>query len=197
MSGVELTDEQIQAMSPEERRELIARLAPAPAGMRMPSARTMERIRRWRLALMLVCVAVLIPWIVYLENTLPDHYVARNWVATWVGFDIILLTLLLLTAIFGWRRRMLLFPSAFACGVLLVCDAWFDVLTSHWGENLLQALLSAVLVELPLAFILIAGPLRLLRYVGIRNGLVDPRLPLWRMPIPVQELWPEGKVPPD
>jgi len=45
--------------------------------------------------------------------------------------------------------------------------------------------------------ILIAGPLRLLRSVAIRNGLVDPRLPLWRMPIPVPELWPEGKLPPN
>jgi hypothetical protein len=197
VSGGELTDEEIQAMSAAERRELIARLAPVPAGTRMPSARTMERIRRWRLALMVVCVAVLIPWIFYLANTLPNHYVARNWVATWVGFDIILLTMLSLTAIFGWRRRQLFFPSAFASGVLLVCDAWFDVLTSHWGENLLQALLSAALLELPLAFILIAGPLRLLRYVAIRNGLVDPRLPLWRMPIPVPELWPEGKIPPN
>jgi hypothetical protein len=197
VSGGELTDEEIQAMSGAERRALIARLAPTPAGMRMPSARTMERIRRWRLALMVVCVVVLIPWIFYLANTLPNHYVARNWVATWVGFDIILLTMLSLTAIFGWRRRQLFFPSAFASGVLLVCDAWFDVLTSHWGENLLQALLSAVLVELPLAFILIGGPLRLLRYVAIRNGLVDPRLPLWRMPIPVPELWPEGKIPPN
>ena len=184
-------------MSAAERRELIARLAPAPAGMRMPSVRTMERIRRWRLALMVVCVVVLIPWIFYLANTLPNHYVARNWVATWVGFDIILLTMLSLTAIFGWRRRQLFFPSAFASGILLVCDAWFDVLTSHWGENLLQALLSAALLELPLALILIAGPLRLLRYVAIRNGLVDPRLPLWRMPIPLPELWPEGKIPPN
>jgi len=197
VSGGELTDEQIQAMSLEERRELIMRLTQATAGTRMPSSRTIERIRKWRLALMLVCVAVLIPWIVYLANTLPNHYVARRWVATWVGFDIILLALLVLTAIFGWRRRMLLFPSAFACGVLLICDAWFDVLTSHWGENMLQALLSAVLVELPLALILIAGPLRLLRSVAIRNGLVDPRLPLWRMPIPVPELWPEGKMPPN
>jgi hypothetical protein len=181
-------------MTPEERRELILRLAPPPSGV-MPTARMMERIRRWRLGLMVASVAVLIPWTVYLAITLPSRYVARNWVGTWVGFDIILLAMLAATAVFGWRRRQLLFPTAFASGVLLICDAWFDVLTSHPGADFLQALASALLVELPLAFVLIAGPLRLLRYVAIRHGLVDPGIRVWRMPIPMPELWPDRSVP--
>ena len=194
MSGVRLSDEEIQAMTPAERRELILRLAPVRAGV-MPSRRTMERIRKWRLILILTCVVALIPWTVFLAVTLPSHYEARNWVATWVGFDIILLAMLAATAVFGWRRRQLLFPTAFASGVLLVSDAWFDVLTSQPGADLVQALLSAALVELPLAFVLIAGPLRLMRHVAVRHGLVDPGVRIWRMPIPVPELWPDGKVP--
>jgi hypothetical protein len=189
VSGVRVTDEQIAAMTTQERRELILRLAPVPAGL-LPARRVMERIRRWRLVLILLCVAALIPWTVYLAVTLPNRYEARNWVATWVGFDIVLTIMLLLTAIFGYRQRQLLFPTAFASGVLLLCDAWFDVLTSHPGSDRLQALLSAAVIELPLAFVLIAGPLRLLRYVAIRNGLVDPGLRIWRMPIPLPELWP-------
>jgi hypothetical protein len=194
VSGLRLSDEEIAAMTPAQRRELILRLAPVPAGL-VPAPRTMERIRRWRLALMLACVAALIPWIVYLAITLPSHYEARNWVATWVGFDVILLAMLVATAVFGWRRRLLLLPTAFASGVLLVCDAWFDVLTSQRGADLVQALLTAFLVELPLAFILIAGPLRLLRYVAIRNGLVEAGLPMWRLPIPMPELWPQRRIP--
>jgi hypothetical protein len=189
VSGVRVTDEQIAAMTTQERRELILRLAPVPAGL-LPARRVMERIRRWRLVLILLCVAALIPWTVYLAVTLPNRYEARNWVATWVGFDIVLTIMLFLTAIFGYRQRQLLFPTAFASGVLLLCDAWFDVLTSHPGSDRLQALLSAAVIELPLAFVLIAGPLRLLRYVAIRNGLVDPGLRIWRMPIPLPELWP-------
>ena len=181
-------------MSVVERRELILRLTPVPEGL-LPRTRTMERIRKWRLVLMLLCVAALIPWTVYLAITLPSHYEARNWVATWVGFDILLLAMLLATAIAGWRRRQLLFPTAFASGVLLICDAWFDVMTSQRGADLMQALLSAVLVELPLAFVLIAGPLRLMRYVAIRHGLVDPGVRMWRVPIPMPELWPDRKVP--
>ncbi|WP_202867283.1 hypothetical protein [Kribbella pittospori] len=192
---MDLTDEQIAAMTPAERRDLILRLAPRePAGL--PSPRTIERIRKWRTALMLLCALALIPWTVYLGMTLPSHYVARNWVATWVGFDILLLTMLVLTALAGWKRKQLVFPTAFATGVLLICDAWFDTMTSHRGADLTQALLSAFLVELPLAFILIAGPLRLLRYVAIRHGMISPKSHLWRMPIPIPDLYPSQKVPP-
>jgi hypothetical protein len=190
---VTLTDEEIATLTPAERRDLILRLAPCPDPM-LP-LRTIERIRKWRTALMLLCVAALIPWTVYLAVTLPNHYVARNWVLTWVGFDILLLTMLTLTALAGWKRKQLVFPTAFASGVLLICDSWFDVMTSQRGSDLTQALLSAFIVELPLAFILIAGPLRLMRYVAVRHGLIHPHTHLWRMPIPIPDLYPDRKVP--
>jgi hypothetical protein len=191
---VYLTDEQIAAMTPAQRRDLILRLAPRPAGM--PSRQTVDRLRKSRTVLILVCAAALIPWIVYLAITLPNHYVARNWVVTWVGFDILLLAMLVLTALAGWKRKQFVFPTAFATGVLLVCDAWFDVMTSQRGGDLTQALLSALLVELPLAVLLIVGPLRLLRYVAIRHGMISPGSQLWRMPIPIPDLYPDRKVPP-
>lgn len=181
-------------MTSSDRRELVRRLLPTPRGPIL-NPQTMHRIRKWRLVLMLLAVAVLIPWTVYLANTLPDHYVARNWVATWVGFDILLLAMLAVTAIAGWRRRQLLFPFAFATGVLLICDAWFDVMTSQRGDDLLQAILSAALLELPLAFVLIAGPLRLMRMVAVRHGLVDAGVRMWRVPIPMPELWPDRNPP--
>ncbi|MEV5964570.1 hypothetical protein AB0L70_22550 [Kribbella sp. NPDC051952] len=187
-----LTDQEIAAMTPAERRDLILRLAPRPG---MPTRRTLDRFRKWRTVLMVICVAALIPWTVYLAITLPSHYVARNWVATWVGFDILLLAMLTLTALAGWKRKQFVFPTAFASGVLLICDAWFDVMTSQRGADLTQALLSAFVVELPLAFALIAGPLRLLRYVAIRHGMIHPRSHLWRMPIPIPDLYPDQKVP--
>ncbi|MBV8064105.1 MAG: hypothetical protein JOY73_01120, partial [Actinobacteria bacterium] len=36
-------------------------------------------------------------------------------------------------------------------GTLLCCDAWFDVLTSRGTSDVLQALASALLIELPIA----------------------------------------------
>lgn len=178
-------------MSPAERRALVRRLVDT-RGL-LPSRRTIERLRKWRLLVLAVCVVTLIPWTVYLAVTLPGRYVARNWVATWVGFDILLILMLTATAIAGWRRRQLVFPTAFASGVLLICDAWFDVMTSQPGSDLTQALISALVIEIPLGIGFIAGPLRLMRYLAMRHGLVEPGAPMWRVPIPVPELWPEEK----
>jgi hypothetical protein len=36
---------------------------------------------------------------------------------------------------------------------MLLCDAWFDVVTAAGGGERVEALLEAVLVELPLAFL--------------------------------------------
>ena len=182
-------------MTPAERHALVLRLTPRPPGL--PSRRTIDRIRKWRTILILICAAILVPWTVYLAITLPEHYIARNWAATWVGFDVLLLTMLTLTALAGWKRKQFLFPTAFASGVLLICDSWFDVMTSQRGEDLTQALLSAIFVELPLAFILIAGPLRLLRYIAIRHGVIHAESShFWRMPIPFPDLYSDHKVPP-
>jgi len=183
-----LTDEQILEMSPEERRELARRLTAPPDGF--PTARMIRRVRRIRISIVLVSVVVLIPWTIYLAVSLPDHYVADHWAVTWVGFDILLVVMLGATAVFGWLRRQLLFLTAFASGVLLVCDAWFDVLTSQPADRA-AAIASALLLELPLAILLVAGPLRLLRHMSVRLGLVEPGVPLRRMPIPIPEFWPE------
>jgi hypothetical protein len=193
-AGVSLSDDEIAEMSLAERRELIRRLLP-DTGL-VARRRTIERIRKWRTLVLVVCVAVLVPWTVYLAVTLPTRYVARNWVATWVGFDILLMVMLTATAIAGWRRRQLLFPTAFASGVLLICDAWFDVMTSQPGWDLWQALISALVIEVPLGIGFIAGPLRLMRIVATRHGLVEQGTRMWRVPIPLPELWPEGTVPP-
>jgi hypothetical protein len=190
---VSLSDEVIAGMTVAERRELIRRLLPE-SGMG-PQRRTLQRLRKWRLLLLVLCVAVLVPWTVYLAVTLPSRYVARHWVATWVGFDILLMVMLTATGIAGWRRRQLVFPTAFASGVLLICDAWFDVMTSQPGADLMQAVLSALVIELPLAVVFIAGPLRLMRIVATRHGLVEPGTRMWRVPIPLPELWADRTVP--
>jgi hypothetical protein len=54
---------------------------------------------------------------------------------------------------------------AFTTGVLLVCDAWFDVLTARRGDFAVAVLIAA-LGELPLAAMLIVGTLRIVRLQG-------------------------------
>jgi hypothetical protein len=118
-----------------------------------------RRIREW---LALSAAIALIPWTIYLGLTLPQSYTAQHWQATWVGFDILLLAFMIGTAVLGFIQHHLLTVVAFATGVLLVCDAWFDVLTAKRGD-IVVSVLTAGLGELPLAAVLIVGALRIAR----------------------------------
>jgi hypothetical protein len=180
VTGAPLSDAAIAAMSDAERRQLIERLE-RPLGELLPAS-ALARLRRIRLVLIVGATIGLIPWIVYLSITLPDKYVAHNWTATWVGFDILLLVFLATTAVLGLLRRQLLILTAFTSGILLICDAWFDVMTSAPADRWLS-MLTGGLGELPLAIVLITGALRILRLTATRLYLLDPGMPLWRIPL--------------
>jgi hypothetical protein len=190
MSGLQISEEQIAAMSAHERRDLLMRLARASSTI-VPRAR---RIRRRRLALTIAAALVLPPWIAYLALSLPDHYVARNWAAAWVGFDVLLLLMFALTAILGLLRRQLLVLSAFGTGVLLICDAWFDVMTAAPSDRWFSAA-TALLVELPVAALLIGSALRLTKASAMRLWLLEPGQPLWTAPLSISDLFAEYSPP--
>jgi hypothetical protein len=86
------------------------------------------------------------------------------------------------TAVLGVLRRQLVVIVAFTTGVLLVCDAWFDIITASPVDRT-ASVLTALLAELPLAAVLITGALRLLRLTLTRLYLIDPGAPLWRVPL--------------
>jgi len=122
-------------------------------------SRRLAQIRRIREWLALSAAIALIPWTIYLGFTLPQSYTAQHWQATWVGFDVLLMAFMVATAALGFARHHLLTLVAFSTGVLLVCDAWFDVLTANFAVSILTAALG----ELPLAAVLIGGSLRIAR----------------------------------
>lgn len=128
----------------------------------MTRSRRVLQIRRIREWLALCAGLALIPWTVYLGLTLPQSYPAQHWLATWVGFDILLLAFMITTAVLGFLQHHLLTLFAFATGVLLVCDAWFDVLTAKRGD-VAVSFLTAMLGELPIAAVLIVGAVRIAR----------------------------------
>ena len=178
-----LSDEQIAAMSPQERRDLIKRLA-RPVDDFVPSHRWLRRTREVRILLLAGSAVLLVPWIVYLAVTLPRQYVADNWDVTWVGFDVLLLVMMVATAVLGYLRRQMLVLTAFATGVLLVCDAWFDVITAR-GDDQMWSVVSAFVVELPLAAFLIMGALQILRLVAARLWALDAGQHAWQVRIPL------------
>jgi hypothetical protein len=180
MTDAILSDELIATMSPDQRRELIHRLE-RPLEELLP-APALQRVRRVRLVLMSAGAVGLIPWTIYLALTLPDRYVTYDWTATWVGFDVLLLMFMVSTAVLGLFRRQLVMMAAFTTGVLLICDAWFDVMTAAPGD-VWFSVVTAGLVELPLAVLLITGALRILRLTANRFWLLSPHAPLWRVPL--------------
>jgi hypothetical protein len=52
------------------------------------------------------------------------------------------------------RRQRLLSPVAAATGTLLALDAWFDVTTTQGGTPWILAVLMAITVELPTAYLM-------------------------------------------
>lgn len=105
--------------------------------------------------LLIFVTLALMAWIVYLVLDLPVSYRAQNWDVAWIGFDLGMLGSLAATAWSLWNRRQLAIPAAIISATILVIDAWFDVITSHVGFDRDAALLSALVVELPLAIYLI------------------------------------------
>ncbi len=136
------------------------------------------------MALTVGAVIVLVPWIAYLALTLPREYVAHNWDITWVGFDILLLGMLLATGVLALLGRQLVSLTAFATGILLACDAWFDVMTSH-GADRTWSEVSALVVELPLAALLVFGALQVLRICAVQFSIVGGDRHTWQVPIPL------------
>ena len=91
-----------------------------------------------------------IPWTVYLSLTLPTHARTHNYRLAWVGFDVLLILVLLATAYAAWRGSPLVGLLAGCAATMLVVDAWFDVTTSSRRDVALAIALAAV-AELPLA----------------------------------------------
>jgi hypothetical protein len=63
----------------------------------------------------------------------------------------------------AWRRRQILSICLVVLATLLLCDAWFDVVLDARTSGFEVSLLSAILIELPLAAVAILGARRLVR----------------------------------
>jgi hypothetical protein len=86
------------------------------------------------------------------------------------------------TAVLGYLRRQLLVLAAFTAGVLLICDAWFDLMTA--GPNDVRlSVITALGIEVPLAVLLITGALRVIRLTMMRFWLLKPGMRLWQLPL--------------
>jgi hypothetical protein len=106
----------------------------------------------WGVAVVvLAAVAFVLPaWALYLAVVLPREHVTPNWDVVWVGLDLGLAALAGTALVALYHRSRWTPVLAGALAAALVCDAWFDVLTST-GNDRLFALGLAILIELPVA----------------------------------------------
>jgi hypothetical protein len=93
----------------------------------------------------------LLPWTIWLSESLQPRHETNRWDLAWSGFDTGLAVLFLATAIAAYRRSPWVGALAGATGTLLVTDAWFDVVLESHADELRKSLALAIFVELPLA----------------------------------------------
>jgi hypothetical protein len=108
-------------------------------------------LREW-IAVVFAAIGIgLLPWTIWLSQSLPAHHSSVRWDLAWSGFDTGLALAFLFTAFAAWRRSPWVAIWAAATGTLLVADAWFDVILESHSDELRISILSASLGELPAA----------------------------------------------
>jgi len=112
---------------------------------------SLSRRTQLLLTILLVAATALIVWTIFLGLTLPRKYDAGHWDLLWTGFDIGLFCVLGYAAWAAWFRRQVLATTAIVAGTLLLCDAWFDIITSIGHRDQWLTLLTGLGGELPLA----------------------------------------------
>ena len=105
---------------------------------------------RWLGPVLLLPALALGSWTLYLTYSLPSRHLTHHYDLAWVGFDIALLASFAITGWFALHPSKWLVPAAAVTGTMLLCDAWFDVITSSGNEQA-ESILEACLAELPLA----------------------------------------------
>ena len=121
-------------------------------------------IHSWIASLYIIFSLVLIPWIVYLSVSLPSRHLSNHWDISWVGLDIGIFASLFLTGILAFIKSRWMVISSTATAIFLITDAWFDIVSERPGVELSQAILLAVIFEIPLALISLSIAIRVLNH---------------------------------
>jgi len=181
-----ITEAELRRLTPDERRQLARNLAAIDLPHPLIDSR-LRRRRRFGLTVMLACCLGLAAWIAILVLFLPGRYTSQDWRAAWVGLDVAELAGFAATAWAAWHQRQILIFFMIITGTLLVCDAWFDVALDYGSRGFTMSLVTALLVELPLALLLFTSARRLIRFTiqtMMRLSGIDGTVPsLWRVPL--------------
>ena len=192
-----INEADLRQMSPEERRKLA--LSHAAVGHPRPLFGIyLTRSRRLGVLVSIAACTVLAVWIIVLSLTLHRSFHAQHWKGAWLGFDLILLLAFAATGWAFWRGRQIVIAFLIVTGTLLCCDAWFDVVLDAGSSDVWVSVASALVVELPLAFLMFNAARRLIRLSALvavsESGdpdnpedfgepPADALPPLWKIPL--------------
>jgi hypothetical protein len=108
---------------------------------------------RWIVVFFIGGAIVLVPWIIILFGSLHETAIAKHWRLVWGGFDCFLLLGFAMTGYRIVTRSPRALLAATATGIMLLIDAWFDVLTARRTGDVLTAIFMAVFAEIPCALV--------------------------------------------
>lgn len=94
---------------------------------------------------------VLVGWMVFLASTLHGTETVNHWATVWIGLDTMEALSLVCLGVFLVRHDHRARTAATVSATLFGMDAWFDVMFSLSAHDFIQALVLAVLFEIPLA----------------------------------------------
>jgi len=181
-----IDEAELRRLTADERRQLARTLAAIDRPHPLMDPR-LRRRRRFGVMFMTACCVALAGWIAILILTLPSRYTSSDWQAAWVGLDIAELAGFAATAWAAWHQRQVIIFLMIITGTLLVCDAWFDLALDYGSRDFTASLVSALVIELPLAFLLFNSARRLVRVTIATmmqlGGAAGPVPPLWRIPL--------------
>jgi hypothetical protein len=187
-----INESDLRAMSAADRRQLARTLALIDCADPMLGMYISHR-RRIGVVFSVVACLCLLAWIIVLVLTLHRSFHTHYWRGAWVGFDIIEFLAFAATGWAFWRGRQIVIACLLVTGTLLCCDAWFDVILDSGTRDIWQSVASALLIELPLAFLMFNAARRLIRISALAAvSVAGPaqwsaedrrRMPIWKMPL--------------
>jgi hypothetical protein len=127
-------------------------------------------LRQWVIGVFGLIGLGLFPWTIWLSSALKPDHKTQHWDLAWSGFDIGLAFAFLLTALAAWRKSPWVGVAAAATGTLLVTDAWFDIFLESQADDVRNAVLLAVLAELPIAVLCFWIAYRTERFLALMLG---------------------------
>ena len=127
-------------------------------------------LRHWVIAAFAAAGLGLLPWTIWLSESLKPHHVTNRWDLAWSGFDTGLALFFLATAYAAYKRSPWVGALAAATGTMLVIDAWFDIVLESHADELRQSIMLAIFAELPAALFCFWIAVRTERFLA---GLVE------------------------